>query len=157
MQESAVRIEPASAIERLYREQGDRMWRSLLAFSGDPDVASEAVAEGFAQALRRGSALRDPGRWIWRAVFRIARGELKARRARPVPIRAAHVELPEPALELTRALANLPDRQRAAVVLHHAADLPVKEVAATLGVTSAAVRMNLTRGRRRLRELLEED
>jgi DNA-directed RNA polymerase specialized sigma24 family protein len=43
------------------------------------------------------------------------------------------------------------------VVLHHAADLPVREVAVSLGMTSAAVRMNLTRARRRLRELLEED
>jgi RNA polymerase sigma-70 factor, ECF subfamily len=157
MQEPAVRSEPVSAIERLYREQGERMWRAVLAFTGDPDVAGDAVAEAFAQALRRGTALRDPARWTWRTVFRIARGELKARRARPVPIRAGHVELPEPAVELIEALRGLPERQRAAVVLHHAADLPVREVAASLGMTSAAVRMNLTRARRRLRELLEED
>jgi RNA polymerase sigma-70 factor (ECF subfamily) len=157
MHERAIRSEPASGIERAYREHGDRMWRAMLAFSGDPDVASEALAEAFAQALRRGSALRDPARWIWRALFRIARGELKARRGRPVPIRSPHVELPEPAPDLIRALRNLSDRQRAAVVLHHAADLPVREVAAALRMTPAAVRMNLTRGRRRLRELLEED
>jgi RNA polymerase sigma-70 factor (ECF subfamily) len=157
MQEPAVRSEPVSAIERLYREQGERMWRSVLAFAGDPDVAADAVAEAFAQALRRGTALRDPARWTWRTVFRIARGELKARRARPASIRAGHVELPEPAVELIEALRGLPERQRAAVVLHHAADLPVREVAASLGMTSAAVRMNLTRARRRLRELLEED
>jgi RNA polymerase sigma-70 factor, ECF subfamily len=156
MQEPAVRSEPSSAVERLYREQGDRMWQAVLAYGGDPDVASEAVAETFAQALRRGGALRDPGRWIWKTVFRVARGELKARRARPVPIRAVSVELPEPALELIRALRSLPERQRAAVILHHAADLPVREVATSLGMTSAAVRMSLTRGRRRLRELLEE-
>lgn len=148
---------PASAIERIYREHGDRMWRAVLAFSGDPEVAGEAVGEAFAQALRRGSALRDPARWTWRAAFRIARGELKARRARPVALRGTPVELPEPALELVQALRELPERQRAAVVLHHAVDLPVREVAAALGMTSAAVRMNLTRGRRRLRELLEEE
>ena len=27
------------------------MWRALMAFAGDPDVASEARAEAFAQAL----------------------------------------------------------------------------------------------------------
>jgi RNA polymerase sigma-70 factor (ECF subfamily) len=157
MQEPALRRVVTSPVERLYREQGDRMWRSVLAFSGDPDVASDAVAEAFAQALRRGDALRDPGPWTWRAAFRIARGELKARRRRPVPIRAPHVEMPEPAVELVRALRQLPARQRAAVVLHHAADLPVREVAAALGTSAAAARMSLTRGRRRLRELLKED
>jgi len=50
-------------VERLYREQGDRLWRAVLAFAGDPEVASDAVAETFAQALRRGDAVRDPERW----------------------------------------------------------------------------------------------
>jgi DNA-directed RNA polymerase specialized sigma24 family protein len=40
-------------LERLYREQGDRMWRAVLAFAGDPEVAKDAVAEAFAQALSR--------------------------------------------------------------------------------------------------------
>ena len=32
-------------IERLYRERGDRIWRGLLAFSGDPEVASVGLTE----------------------------------------------------------------------------------------------------------------
>jgi RNA polymerase sigma-70 factor (ECF subfamily) len=82
-----VRVERAPAgvsrsdeIERLYRERGDRIWRALLAFAGDPEVASDAVAEAFAQVLRRGDEVRDPERWVWRAAFRIAAGELKERR-----------------------------------------------------------------------------
>jgi len=61
-------------IECLYRERGDRICRGLLAFSGDPEVANDAVAEAFAQVLRRGDEVRDPERWIWRAAFRIAAG-----------------------------------------------------------------------------------
>ena len=49
-------------IERLYRERGDRIWRGLLAFAGDPEVASDAVAEAFAQVLRRGDEVLDPER-----------------------------------------------------------------------------------------------
>jgi len=67
---------PADAVERLYREQGDRMWRALLGFAGDPDVARDAEAEAFAQLLRRGAGVRDRERWVWRAAFRIAAGEL---------------------------------------------------------------------------------
>lgn len=148
-------MEPRSALERLYREHGDRLWRALLAWSGDRDVASDAVAEAFAQALRRGEALRDPLRWVWRAAFRIAAGDLRdRRRAQAAPVRTYEME--EPAFDLIRALARLSKRQRAAVVLHHAADYPVKEVARLLGTSSAAVRVHLTRGRRRLREILEE-
>ncbi|HJS26677.1 MAG TPA: hypothetical protein VJ913_06090, partial [Actinomycetota bacterium] len=60
------------------------MWRAVLAFAGDPEVASDAVAEAFAQVLRRGEDVRDPEGWVWRAAFRIASGELKERRKRPV-------------------------------------------------------------------------
>jgi RNA polymerase sigma-70 factor (ECF subfamily) len=71
-----------SAIERVYREQGDRIWRAVLLSIGDREVARDAVAEAFAQALRRGDAIRSPERWVWRTAFRIATGEMKRRRER---------------------------------------------------------------------------
>ena len=52
-------VERGERLERLYREQGARMWHAVLAFAGDPEVASDAVAEAFAQALRRGDEIRD--------------------------------------------------------------------------------------------------
>jgi RNA polymerase sigma-70 factor (ECF subfamily) len=149
-------VEHGDRLERLYREQGDRMWRAVLAFAGDPEVASDAVSEAFAQALRRGDAIRDAERWVWRSVFRIAAGELKAR-ARTVQLEREGVyEMEEPARELVAALAKLSAKQRAAVVLHHAAGYPIRQVAGIVGSTPAAVKVHLMRGRRRLRELLEE-
>jgi RNA polymerase sigma factor (sigma-70 family) len=144
-------------LERLYRDQGARMWRAVFAFAGDGEVASDAVAEAFAQALRRGEALRDPERWLWRTMFRIAAGELKDRgRSSRVAIEGSY-ELEEPARELVDALAKLSPKQRAAVVLHHAAGYPLREVAAILGSTPGAVKVHLSRGRRRLRELLGDE
>ena len=55
------------------------------------------------------------------------------------------------------ALARLPDGQRAAVILFYYADLPVGEIARRLGSNGIAVRANLSRGRRRLRQLLGDD
>jgi len=144
-------------LERLYREQGNRMWRAILAFAGDPEVASDAVAEAFAQVLRRGDAIRDPERWLWRASFRMAAGELKERGRRVPAVAEESYEMEEPARELVAALAKLSEKQRAAVVLHHAAGYPANEVAEIIGSTSAAVRVHLMRGRRRLRELLEDE
>jgi RNA polymerase sigma-70 factor (ECF subfamily) len=144
-------------LEDLYRTHGDRLWRALLAFSGDRDVASDALAEAFAQALRRGDAIRDPLRWIWRSAFRIAAGELKQRSEWKVllPAGPSH-DLAESGLDLLAALGKLSPNQRGAVVLHHYAGYPIKEVAAILGSTPAAVRVHLLRGRKRLRLLLED-
>jgi RNA polymerase sigma-70 factor (ECF subfamily) len=144
-------------IERLYRERGDRIWRGVLAFVGDPEVASEAVAEAFAQVLRRGEAVQDPERWVWRTSFRIAAGELEARGRRPVMEQEVSYEIEEPARDLVVALSELSEKQRAAVVLHDAAGYPAKDVAEIIGSTPAAVRVHLMRGRRRLRELLKDD
>ena len=144
-------------LERLYRELGDRMWRAVLAFAGDPEVASDAVAEAFAQALRRGSEIRDPERWLWRAVFKIASGELKERGRHAVLTDGGSYEMEDPARDLVAALGRLSPKQRASVVLHHAAGYPVKEIAAILGSTNAAVKVHLNRARRRLRELLTEE
>jgi DNA-directed RNA polymerase specialized sigma24 family protein len=47
-------VTEATAIERCYRDQGEKLWRAVLLFGGDPEVASDAVAEAFAQAIRRG-------------------------------------------------------------------------------------------------------
>jgi DNA-directed RNA polymerase specialized sigma24 family protein len=64
-------------VESVYRQDGDRLWRALYAFAGNEEVASDAVAEAFAQALRRGSAIRDVRSWVWRSAFRLAAGDLK--------------------------------------------------------------------------------
>ena len=153
--ERASRVEQ---IERLYRERGDRIWRGLLAFAGDPEVASDAVAEAFAQVLRRGDEVRDPERWIWRAAFRIAAGELKERRGTVETTAAVEsYEMEEPARDLVVALGALSERQRASVVLHDAAGYSAREVAKIVGSTEAAVRVHLMRGRRRLQELLKDD
>jgi RNA polymerase sigma-70 factor, ECF subfamily len=144
-------------IERLYRERGDRIWRGLLAFAGDPEVASDAVAEAFAQVLRRGDEVRDPERWVWRTAFRVAAGELKRQRRSDVLTTEGSYEMEVPARELIVALGALSERQRASVVLHDGAGYPAREVARILGSTEAAVRVHLMRGRRRLRNLLEDD
>ncbi|HZD78723.1 MAG TPA: sigma-70 family RNA polymerase sigma factor [Actinomycetota bacterium] len=144
-------------LERAYREHGQRLWRAVLAYGGDPEIASDAVAEAFAQALRRGSAIREPERWVWTAAFRIAAGELKERRRRnDQPVADPYV-LPDEAIELASVLRTLPDKQRAALVLHYYADLPNDRIAEILGITRATVRVHLSQGRRRLKQLLEDD
>ena len=152
-----LRLERSRDLDRVFREQSPRMWRALTAFSASRDIAQEAVAEAFAQAARRGDGLRSPERWVWKAAYRIAAGELK-RRGSVVPLTAdAPIVEPEPAWELRAALRCLPAQQRAALVLHYYAGYPASEIARIIGSTPAGVWMSLSRGRRRLRELLEGD
>lgn len=150
-------------IERLYRDQGMRLWRALVLTTASPDLADDAVAEAFAQALRRGEQLRNPGAWVWRAAFNIAAGEMKERR-KVVPLDVG-VEVaavvpgvsPDRLIDLVRALSSLTHRQRVAVVLADYAGWSHRQIADVLGASVATVGVHVHRARVRLRELLQED
>ena len=151
----AAAADSADRLELLYREDGDRLWRALFAFAGDREIASDAVAEAFAQALRRGSAIREVRPWVWRAGFRIAAGQLKRREPASRIPDGGYLD-PSVDHELLDAIAQLPAAQRAAVLLFYYLDVPIREVARRTGSSQLAVRANLSRGRKRLRELLGE-
>jgi DNA-directed RNA polymerase specialized sigma24 family protein len=149
--------EAGHRIELVYREHGARMWRAVFLSSGSREVADDAVAEAFAQALRRGSAVRDPAAWVWRVAFRLAAGQLKERgrvehfESDPVP------GLPDPFVDLWRALALLPLKQRASIVLADYAGWSHREIAKALGSSVSAVGVHVHRARKRLRDLLEDE
>jgi RNA polymerase sigma factor (sigma-70 family) len=156
-QDASVTSADLKGLEQVYREQSAKLWRALVAYTGDRGIADDALAEAFVQAIGRGGALRTPERWVWIAAFRIAAGELKARQQRV----AAH-ETPTPAevseaVELLEALTRLPPKQRAVLVLHYYGGYKSREIALIVGSTAATVRVHLSAGRRRLRALLEVD
>jgi RNA polymerase sigma-70 factor (ECF subfamily) len=141
-------------------EHKDRLWRAVLASSGDADVASDAVAEAFAQAARRGEAIDDIGRWVWRAAFRIAAGLLVERRevvsndAGAPELRSAD-SLPEEVVGLLDALDRLRAEDRLVVVLAHVGGWSSAEIGELTGATAGATRVRLHRARRQLRRELE--
>jgi RNA polymerase sigma-70 factor (ECF subfamily) len=153
---------PAATVEALYRADAERLWRAVFAFCADPDIASDAVAEAYAQLLRRGDSVRDAQAWTWRTAFVLARGALKGRSQAPIPLEPSDAHADDAHIDrygdpdLLAALARLPDGQRAALVLYYYADLPASDIATHLGTSSLVVRANLSRGRRRLRSLLGE-
>ncbi len=158
MATTVARIAVADEVESVYREVGDRLWRALYAYAGDHDVASDAVAEAFAQALRRGREIRDVRSWVWRSAFRLAAGDLKRRSALdrgPIPDAAFHDRHVD--VELLAAIAGLTPPQRIVLVLFYYVDCPVREIARRTGMNQLSVRAHLSRGRKRMRVLLGED
>ena len=149
-------VSPVDPMEAVYRHVGPILWRSLFAYCGDPEIASDALAEAFAQAIARGDGIRSPEPWLWTAAFRIAAGELSRRGPNVGKVPETSYEMPPPADHLMAALKRLPAHQRIALVMHDYADRPTKEVADALGISVATVHVHLSRGRRRLRQLVEE-
>jgi RNA polymerase sigma-70 factor (ECF subfamily) len=156
MQTSTVDDDTRGEFDRLYREHGHRLWRSILLYTGRPEVASDATAEAFAQAIRRSPELRDPLAWIWRAAFRIAAGEMKADRSLVALDQEASYEMPGPVTDLLAALSSLTTHQRASLVLHYHSGYSYREIATILGSSASAVGVHIHRAKQRLRESLED-
>jgi RNA polymerase sigma-70 factor (ECF subfamily) len=123
----------------------------------DPDLARDAVQDGYLRAWKGLPALRDPDRWdgwlrslVVRSCFDILRG----RRRRPVEIEltASHdrsvgdmTSLIADRDLLDAALRRLSPGQRAVVVLHYYLGLPLPEVAAALGIPTGTAKSRLHR------------
>src|SRR6266566_9901794 len=104
VQDAAVVSGDAGRLKNVYEDEGARLWRAVYLYSADREIASDAVAEAFAQALRRGSALHTPERWVWRTAFRIARGELKRRSKETTSWTDTGYEISDEAAQLLAAL-----------------------------------------------------
>ena len=143
-------------VESVYRIEHPRLWRALVSFTGDTDVASDAESETFTQALRRGEAIEDVRAWVWRSAFLIAKGMLAERR----PDGGAPDHVAETAGSLAEFLAllqDLSDQQRACVVLRYVGGFRAGEIAKLLGTTANTVRVQLNRAHTSLRTSLRED
>jgi RNA polymerase sigma factor (sigma-70 family) len=125
------------------------------------DGAEDVFQETFLAALRAYPGLDDDRNlrgWLITIAQRKAIDHHRARGRRPVPV--AEVEEaaapgPEaPDAELWAAVGALPPKQRAAVTLRYASDLPHAEIAAALGCSPEAARRSLHEGLKRLRKEL---
>ncbi len=125
------------------------------------DEAPDAVQDALLSALRGAASFRGEARvstWLHRVVVNACLDRLRRRAVRPtVPLPAQEpaaegdpLGAAEAALDLRRALAGLPDEQRAALVLVDLSGLPVDEAAAVLGVAPGTVKSRCARGRARL-------
>lgn len=155
------RARPSAPVdyERVFRDAAPDLWRTIYAFAaGRRAVADDAVAEAFARALAHAGQIRDPVPWLYRTAFRLAAADLRRERRGQeldLDLEPDHSAASTAGLAgLVPALRQLSPAERAAVVLHYEADLPVREVALRMGTSAGAVRVHLFRGRRRLRELL---
>jgi RNA polymerase sigma-70 factor (ECF subfamily) len=144
-----------ASAEAVYRRDGAKLWRALLAYGGDRTIADDAVAEAFAQLLRRGDEVRSPELWVWRAAFRIAAGELQQRNRFEQLVDDRGRNDPEPAWTVVEALRRLTPAQRPVLVLRDFVGYSTRQTAEIVGTSEASVRMQLARGRRSLRKELE--
>lgn len=158
------------ACRELFGQWFGRAYRAAKAVCGSRSLAEDAVQEALLRFWRVFPRLRDPEaaeRYFMRVVVNEAR-RLRSRRraARETPL--AEEGLPaafhpnaeeetERAELLAKAVKSLPETLRAAVEIRYYGGFTDRETAELLGISPASAKMRLSRGRRKLREFLEQE
>jgi RNA polymerase sigma factor (sigma-70 family) len=143
----------------LIDEYADDVMAVLRGAVGRTD-ADDCFQETFLSALRAYPRLGDAGNlrgWLITIAHRKAVDHHRARGRRPLPVaEVAEVAVsdPEPSDGIWALVGALPPKQRAAVTLRYAGDLPHAEIAAALGCSPEAARRSLHEGMKRLRKEL---
>lgn len=146
-------------------EQIPRLRRYARALTGNRESADDLVQDTLERALRRSVLFRpgkDPRAWLFSIMHNVFVNGVRAPAAR----RAAAVEGPEPASrdtahdgliarDIDRALAQLPPEQREVVLLVGLEELSYEATARVIGSPIGTVMSRLSRGRERLRALLD--
>lgn len=142
-----------------YHADYQRLVNSVALVIGDRALAADAVAEGFTKALARWSRVRrmeHPSAWVYRVAVNHARRTLRRGSqerqllASQLPLSPVVVAPVEGDHELWDAVARLPERTRAVVVLRYVADLTEPAIAAALGIRRGTVATMLKRAHERL-------
>lgn len=157
------------AFAALVQRHRHRTYRIALRITGNPQDAEDVTQDVFVQAWATLAGFLGSARfstWLYRMVVNRA---LTIRQRRPPPTSALpEQDRPDPAgtaevviarqrAEATaRAIAELPDDQRAVFVLHQMEGLSYAEVGAVLRLTEPTVRGRLARARRTLLDQLRD-
>ena len=157
------------AFASLAAETYARFHRVAYTILRDRELALDATQHAMLAAWRQLPKLRDPERfeaWAYRLVVHACYAEgRKARRLLPNlavvgdadPIAADDLSRIDDREQLERGFQRLPLEQRAVVVLHHLADLPLERVADALGIPVGTARSRLHRAMHGLRAALDAD
>lgn len=153
-------------IESLYRQYASAVLRFAWGLSGDRETAEDIVSETFVRLLTR--APRIETRTALAYLLVIARncylsGQRRRRKEVGLPdeLRGPDEDLAgaldsRTRLEATvRALKDLPEGERAALLLRVDHDLPYEDIAGALGTTPGAAKVRVHRARARLAQALE--
>lgn len=153
------------SFKEFFAKESSAVYRAVYFYTGDKELSEDAAQEAFARAYSRWSSLERESwaaGWVFRTALNVAKRRLKREwllQKRISSTRTVRHNSPPSGdrVLLVDALRQLPERQREAVVLFYLVDLPISDVALTMGITQGAVKAHLSQARPKLRHVLEVD
>jgi RNA polymerase sigma-70 factor, ECF subfamily len=143
-----------------------RMTAAVSLVAGSYSAAEDAVQEAILRAWERserGEHIESLPRWVAAVALNLSRSGIRRliaeRKARERLTRNPTTSDPSAGdrLDVERAIASLPRRQRETIVLRYLLDMNTREVAEILGISEGTVKSSLARARTALAASLRAD
>jgi RNA polymerase sigma-70 factor (ECF subfamily) len=155
-----VSIDPID-FETWYRREHPRLVTLLAASTGDAPLARDAADEAVARAFERWhrvSRMASPAGWTYRVALNLVRRRARRRALEHRILRRIRPDVvPGPTGELWLLVADLPPRQRTAVLLRHVGQLTEAEIGDVMGIARGTVSSTLRSAYRRLGTEIEDE
>ena len=151
------------SLEQAMAEHGKRVFAAAYSLLKNRADAEDVVQDTFLRYFTDQKQFESEEHlraWLLRAAMNRAKDLLRSARRRELPLEEAPEALDFPSDEsraLFRAVAELPETYRIVIHLHYYEDYSVKEIGQLLRLPQATVKTRLFRGRRLLRQALEEE
>lgn len=161
------------AIERLVQTYQRDVYRLALSILDNPDEADDATQEIFLSALRALESFRGQASfktWLFSIAINVCRNRIQRfkRRGKLQQIlqslfsqEQAHPEKEamqsESDAALWQAIRALDDKHRIPVILRYYHDLPIADIAETLGIPIGTAHSRLNHAREKLRAMLKDE
>lgn len=145
----------AAALEELYAAHWQQLVRLSVLLGRGPGRAEDVVQDAFVAVYRRWHRLRDPQEALAH-LRKVVVTSSRSASAHPEPTDPDAASVPASAAAdlILAAVHALPQREREVVALRYYLELPVAEVASTLGIRQEAVSSRASRGMAALRRSL---
>src|SRR5713226_555187 len=160
-------LDPATEFRQLYDQQYVSVYRSIRGVVLDSAAAEDLTQETFVRAYRarhRYTPTAPPGAWLRRIGINLAISYLRRQKlARVLPARLyiapdrRDYDRAEARDVVTKALATLSPKLRAAIILHYYDGLTRDEIAAVLGVPAGTVASRIAKAVAIMRKSLGSD
>lgn len=153
----------ADALLRRHYDTVRAVCHRIVINSSDADDATQMALISIVRALPSFDGRSKFSTWVYRIATNAALDEIRRIRRRPIPTQDGGIydsvgrDVSDPVdaqLDVSAALAQIPEDYRAALVLRHIADLEYEEIAEILGVPIGTVRSRISRGRSQLGRIL---
>lgn len=157
----------SARLEELFSAHHGRLLRLARRMLWSDDEARDAVQDAFLRAARHAERLPvgEPGgeAWLVRVLVNLCRDRYRRRQVRGPEAELTGAEVaagssPDAQVvarqTIRAALAELPPRRRAVVVMHELEEQSVEDIARLLGVARVTVRWHLAAGRAELAKIL---